>query len=216
MLYQSIRIFTTNRKNLKMHKITIAPPNHTIPKLSLVAIMLHIMLLSGINSNGQEKVHEPFGRTFNMGMGPSYYSSKILPSPFYSINYEYDIFNNITIAPFVGFASFRSEPSIIASRYYYYRATILPFGIKTTYYLDNLLKIPCRWDVYIACSLGYTYINKKWDYGYPGINDKIPGIREEYLQAGIGIEYHISRNTGFFIDVSTNAATAGISLHKYY
>ncbi len=124
------------------------------------SIVLFSLLFCNKESKGQESNSEPFGHSFNMGMGPGYFSTEILPAPFFTINYEYDFLNNLTIAPFIGFASYKGDASIIAARYYYYRATIIPFGIKTTYYLDQLLKIPCRWDVYIACSLGYTYINK--------------------------------------------------------
>ena len=180
------------------------------------SIVLFSLLFCNKESKGQENNTEPFGRSFNMGMGPGYFSTQILPAPFFTINYEYDVVNNLTVAPFVGFASYKGDARIIAARYYYYRATILPFGVKASYYLDLLLKLPCRWDVYIACSAGYTYINKKWDYGYPGNKTGIPGLREEYLQAHVGVEYHISRNTGLFVDVSTGVAVAGISLHRYY
>ncbi len=193
---------------------TLAYPK--LKKTCTYPVVLLLLLFNNLESKGQENNTEPFGRSFNMGMGPGYFSTEILPAPFFTINYEYDILNNLTIAPFLGFVSYKGDASVIASRYYYYWATILPFGIKTSYYLDQVLKIPCRWDVYIACSVGFTYINKTWDYGYPGIKGGIPGLREEYLHAHLGVEYHINRTTGLFVDLSTGVAVAGISLHKRY
>jgi hypothetical protein len=194
----------------------LAIAKHTANRcIHLKTLLLILMVSISTLSNGQENKIETYGKTFNMGVGPGYFSASILPAPFFAINYEFDILNNLTLSPFVSFASYKSEASIIASRYYYHRATILPFGIKATYYLDNLLKIPNKWDFYIGCSVGYTYIRKAWDFGYPGIIGGIPGLREEYVHAHVGAEYHVSKKAGLFVDVSTGVAVVGVSIHRY-
>jgi len=194
----------------------LATTKHSTDRCIYLKTLLTIILVCFcIFSNGQENKIETYGRSFNMGVGPGYFSASILPAPFFTINYEFDVLNNFTLAPFVSLASYKSEASIIASRYYYHRATILPFGIKATYYLDKLLKIPNKWDFYIGCSVGYTYIRKAWDFGYPGINGGIPGLREEYVHAHAGAEYHVSRKAGLFVDVSTGVAVVGVSIHRY-
>jgi hypothetical protein len=174
------------------------------------------VLLTDIQiATAQNTDAEPMGRTFNASIGPGYFGGLQLPAPFSTINYEYEVAGYTTIAPFLGFASYRSAPQVIGGKNYYYRATILPVGIKATYYLDKLLHIPCRWDVYVAGSAGYAFTTKEWDYGYPGTDDAVPGITLHFLLLHLGAEYHASKRTGLFADVSTGVATFGFAIHGY-
>ena len=173
------------------------------------------VVLAANSLSAQPDNREPFGRTFNAGMGPGYIGTVVLPSPFFIINYEYDLFRNATIAPFLGLASYSSGPHPYAGKNYFYRATILPMGLKATYNLDRLLRIPCRWDVYLACSAGYAYSERRWDLGYPGSKGTVAEVTQLYLHGHVGAEYHITRGTGLFADVSTSAAVAGFAFHRY-
>jgi hypothetical protein len=175
-------------------------------------ISLTLLLLRG---SAQELGTEPFGRTCNFGAGPGYFGTVVLPAPYFTLNYEYEIAGHLTIAPFLGLASYRSGPHPYAGKNYYYRATIMPMGLKATYYLDRLVRLPCRWDLYVAASVGYLYSRKSWDLGYPGSVGTIAGATQTYLLAHLGLEYHLNRNTGLFADFSNGATVGGISFHRY-
>lgn len=189
-----------------------AMTNYSAKALLLTALILFTDINASLAQNNDS---EPMGRAFNAGMGPGYFGGLQLPAPYTTINYEYEVAGYTTIAPFLGFASYRSAPQVLGGKNYYYRATILPVGIKATYYLDKLLHIPCRWDVYVAGSAGYAFTTKEWDYGYPGTDDAVPGITPHFLLLHLGAEYHVSKRTGLFADVSTGVATFGFAIHGY-
>ena len=158
--------------------------------------------------------NEHFGHTYNLGLGPGYFGAYLMRSPYFTFNYEIEALPNFTVAPFIGFSTYRSNPQTYGGRYYHYRGTIVPMGVKATYYFDDLIDLPYRWDLYAAGSLGFTYISKRWEDGYEGTVGNLPGIRPLFLDVHIGTEYHISDRTGIFLDLSTGVSVVGVALHR--
>ena len=157
--------------------------------------------------------HEYFGNTLNIGVGPGYFGATLMRSPYFTFNYEVDVLRNFTLAPFVGFSTYRSNPQVWGPRYYDYRGTIMPLGVKASYYFDEVIELPERWDLYAAGSLGYTIISKRWEDGYGGSVGTLPGIRPLFLDIHIGAEYQVTDATGIFLDLSTGTSVVGVGLH---
>ena len=158
--------------------------------------------------------YSDYGHTWNIGVGPGYFGRSFLRSPYLTVNYEFDVANNFTIAPFIGFSSFRSNPLPWSNGYYRYRGTIVPVGAKASYYFDDVLELPANWDIYAAASLGAIYVNKRWEEGYTGRTGDIPGVNPVYVDLHIGAEYHVNDATGIFVDLSGNVSTIGVALHR--
>lgn len=185
----------------------------TIISLALLSIVHTNVTLAQQASKKPVKKHELYGHSFNAGLGPGYPGRWLLPAPYFSVNYEFDVARNFTLAPFAGFSSYRSDPNYIKGVPYYYRASILPMGVKGTYYFDDLLNASSKWDFYAGASLGYALVHLSWDSFYPGDEKSLPGITPLYLQLHAGAEYHINHKAGLFLDVSTGGSLAGIAIH---
>jgi hypothetical protein len=147
------------------------------------------------------------GHTLNLGIGVGgyygYYNHVGHSLPVININYEFDVAKNFTLAPFVSIYSYRNDKD-------YYRETILPIGVKGTYYLDDAFRAGPAWDFYVAGSLGFAVRHVKWDDGHNGetyYKDVSPLILDLHL----GAEYHISSSVGLFLDLSTGVTTLGLS-----
>jgi hypothetical protein len=98
----------------------------------------------GTNLFAEKKTYSGnYGHTLNLGLGiggySCYYGYIGHTLPVFNINYEFDVANNFTLAPFVSFYSFRNSK-------YYYNETVLPIGVKGTYYFDQLLNANSDWD----------------------------------------------------------------------
>jgi hypothetical protein len=158
--------------------------------------------------------YSEYGHTWNIGVGPGYFGRSFLRSPYITANYEFDVARNFTLAPFVGFSTYRSNPQPWGGGMFRYRGTIAPIGVKATYYFDDVLELPADWDLYAAASLGAVYINKKWDEGYTGRTGEIAGVDPVYVDLHIGAEYHINDATGIFVDLSGNVSSIGVALHR--
>jgi hypothetical protein len=173
-------------------------------------------LFTTTKASGQE-VHkrarsENFGNTFNIGLGIAYFVD--YPTPYITANYELTVGRNFTLAPFIGFASYRSETGYFYGHdYYYYHETVVPVGVKGTYYFDELLGAGPRWDFYLAASLGFVYDKVVWDNGYFGNTGVARGTSPLFLDGHLGAEYHMSRKVGLFLDLSTGVSTVGLAFH---
>jgi hypothetical protein len=123
------------------------------------------------------KPTEKYGNTLNLGVGAGYYGNVGFFTPGVMLNYEIDVFKNFTLAPFIGASTFQdsyfwgnpNKPNYDPSYHYYnYRETIIPVGVKGTYYFDQLLHVNPKWDLYVATSVGYAFRtvtnNKQYDY----------------------------------------------------
>ena len=169
---------------------------------------------ASISASAQSKqtptADEYYGHTLNLGIGSAYFGYLGQSVLFFSANYEFDVAPSFTLAPSVGIASYQSD---LYYDGYYYRRTIIPIGVKGTYYFDDLLGLNPRWDIYLGASLGFTYDKVTWEDGYTGDRNAYHSSTPLYLLGHIGAEYHASRKVGIFLDLSTGVSTVGIGIH---
>ncbi|HEX2901112.1 MAG TPA: hypothetical protein VHS96_15445, partial [Bacteroidia bacterium] len=155
---------------------------------------------------------ESFGNTLNLGLGIGYYGYVGHAMPAFHLNYEFEVARNFTLAPFVTLVSYRNTRRW-SSQNYYYRQTVVPMGVKGTYYFDKLLHAGSRWDFYLAGSLGFAWRTTRWEDGYGGETHVTNGTSGLYLDGHIGAEYHASQNVGLFLDLSTGISLFGVAIH---
>lgn len=165
---------------------------------------------------------EKYGNTLNLGAGFGYYGTVGVITPAVTVNYEFDIFRDFTLAPFISASTFQdsyfwgdpnrpnSDPSY---HYYNYRETVIPVGIKGTYYFDEWLHVNPKWDIYLATSVGFAFKTVTWDNGYNGNLNAYQSVNPLYVSMHIGAEYHLSRKAGLFLDLSTGISTFGVAIH---
>lgn len=176
-----------------------------------------------LSVNSQDlNTSEKYGNTLNLGAGIGYYGYVGSSLPVGIINYEFDVAKKFTLAPFIGFYSYRNyyywgnpnkpnwDPSY---RRYAYRTTAIPIGVKGTYYFDDILHANSKWDFYLAGSLGFVYRKVTWDADYYGDKNVYKTASPLYLDAHIGAEYHLNNSLGLFIDLSTGLSTFGLAVH---
>ncbi|CAN5422045.1 hypothetical protein BH10BAC1_BH10BAC1_02340 [soil metagenome] len=188
----------------------------------IIIISLSILALA-FNAKAQDKPEaEKFGNTLNLGAGIGYYGYVGHSVPFGTLNYEFDVARNFTLAPFAGIYSYqntyywgdpkfsKSDPSY---RYYSYRATAIPVGVKGTYYFDQLFRAGPKWDFYAAGSLGFVFRKVVWENGYYGDKRVYQSTSPLYLDAHVGAEYHMTQKAGIFLDLSSGVSTFGFAIH---
>jgi hypothetical protein len=181
--------------------------------------ILLIVLLGGMQVNGFAQ--ESFGNTLNLGVGIGYYRYANHNMPVLHANYEFNVAKDFTLAPFITFYSYRDDyywgSPAYPYRYYRYRETVVPVGVKGTYYFDDLLNAGAPWDFYLAGSLGFTIVKTTWEDGYYGDRrihrNMYSGTSPLYLDLHIGAEYHFNDNIGLFLDLSSGVSTIGIGIH---
>jgi hypothetical protein len=162
----------------------------------------------------QQHHEESYGNTLNLGVGFAYYGYIGYSVPMIFANYEFNVARSFTLAPFIGFSSYRSYDNYdYNGNQYYYHETIIPMGVKGTYYFDKLLGAGPKWDFYLAASLGFVYDNIVWDNGYNGDRNLSRTASPLYLDGHIGTEYHFNRRCGVFLDLSTGVSTVGLAIH---
>ena len=171
---------------------------------------LFLLMILGTNLSAQETASsEKFGNTLNLGLGLGYYGYVGHSIPVLHLNYEFGLARNFTLAPFISFYSYRRS-----TKYgYYYHETVIPVGVKGTYYFDELLKANSKWDFYLAGSLGFAIVNSRWENGYYDDNNEYRRSSPLYLDLHIGTEYHVSNRIGVFLDLSTGVSTIGLAIH---
>lgn len=168
-----------------------------------------ILLTLGTNLSAQKNSgYGEYGNTLNIGLGiggySGYYGYVGHTLPVFNINYEFGVARNFTLAPFVTLYSY-SDPN--------YTTYVTPIGVKGTLYLDQLLHAGSRWDFYVAGSLGVSLVSTTWNDNYYGDRTYYRSVDPLYLDLHLGTEYHISRNIGAFLDLSTGISTIGIAIH---
>lgn len=180
-------------------------------KITLTLIVL--LVFAGLNTKAQDNNYpEKFGKTLNIGVGLGYYGYIERPLPVFHADFEIDVVRNFTLAPFINFYSYRNKYKYDHNDYYYYE-TVIPIGVKATYYFDELLKANKDWDFYLAGSLGFAIRNSHWDADYNGDKDYYKGVRPLYLDVHAGAEYHFNPKLGAFLDLSTGVSTIGLAIH---
>lgn len=183
-------------------------------KLTIIA--LTVLSLFGNRVFAQSN-YEKYGKTLNLGIGLGYYGYVGHALPVLHADLEFDVARSFTLAPFIGFYSYRNyyywgNPNH-PYRDYNYTETVIPIGVKGTYYFDKILGAGSKWDFYLAASLGFAIVNTTWENGYYGEKTIEGGASPLYLDLHIGTEYHLSRKAGLFLDLSTGVSTAGVGIH---
>jgi hypothetical protein len=137
--------------------------------------------------------------------------------PVFSINYEFNVAPNFTLAPFASIYTFSDNyywgNANYPDRYYSYRETVIPIGVKGTYYFDKILNATSKWDFYLGGSLGYAIVNSRWEDGYYGDKNYYHNGNSLFLDLHIGTEYHFNDRIGAFLDLSSGISTIGIAIH---
>lgn len=184
-------------------------------KKTIIISLFFIAILS-FNTSAQRAHYtrrvqssESFGHTLNLGIGiggySGYYGNSIGTLPVFNVNYEFDAARDFTLAPFVTFVSYRNDQ-------YYYHETVVPIGLKGTYYLDRALNANSNWDFYLAGSLGFSIVKTTWDDGYYRTSN-YNTVNPLFLDLHIGTELHLSNAVGIFLDLSTGVSTIGLAIH---
>jgi hypothetical protein len=177
---------------------------------SIIVLVLILVLSNPMGAQGSH------GNTFNLGIGLGYYGYVRGSVAVLQANYELEVSPNFTLAPFIGFYSYRSDYYWDNRGYYGFRETVIPLGVKGFYYFDDLLEADEKWDFYLAASLGAAIRRTRWDEGYYG--DKkayrrhYRGASPIYLDLHAGAEYHFNDRIGMFLDLSTGVSTLGVSI----
>jgi len=183
-------------------------------------IAFFILLMPDVISAQDKPVREKYGKTLNLSAGIGYFGYVGHALPFGSVNYEFDLARNITLAPFVGIYSYRNYyywnnngNGNSLYRKYSYRETAFPVGVKAAYYFDELFSANEKWDFYAAGSFGFVFKSVVWESGYNGDKYAYKSASPLYLDGHIGAEYHINYKTGFFLDLSSGVSTLGLAVH---
>lgn len=183
-----------------------------------LALFAFLLCATFYSAHAQEK----FGNTFNIGLGvggyAGYYHYVGRSLPVISANYEFAVVPNFTLAPFASISTYTNQyywgNNNRPYRYYTYRETLIPVGVKGTYYFDQLLNANSKWDFYAAGSLGFVIINSSWDSDYDGDRNHYKNGSPLFLDLHIGTEYHFNDRLGLFLDLSTGVSTVGLAFHS--
>ena len=193
--------------------------------LNIITLTL-LLALGSINAataqDGYSKTQirdrdEKYGNTLNLGVGLGYYGYVGHSIGAFHADYELDVARCFTLAPFINFYTFQDYAywgdQHNQYRYYTYRQTVIPIGVKGTYYFDKLLNVNKKWDFYLAASLGFVVRNTTWESGYYGQTAVNEGAGALYLDLHAGAEYHFNKKIGLFLDLSTGVSTLGLGFH---
>ncbi len=185
---------------------------------TLIITSLLLLTLSLTNSSAQEiSTPEKYGKTLNLGAGAGYYGYVGQAMPVVHADFEFDVARNFTLAPFITYYSYQRSYYWGNPKYpyrdYSYRQTVIPVGVKGSYYFDQLLRAGAKWDFYAAGSLGFAIRNTTWEDGYYGETSVQHGASGLYIDAHAGAEYHFSQKAGVFLDLSSGISTFGLALH---
>lgn len=164
---------------------------------------------------------DSYSHTLNVGLGvggyAGYYGYAGRSIPVLHINYELGIVQNFTLAPFISIYTFSDNyywgDNNSPSRFYHYRETVIPIGVKGTYYFDELLTAGSAWDFYLAASAGVAIVRSNWETGYNGDKNYYHGGRSAFVDVHIGAEYHVNHQLGVFLDLSSGFSTIGLAIH---
>ncbi len=182
---------------------------------------MFIYFIASFQINAQKtNTSEQYGKTFNLGLGvggySGYYSYVGHSIPVFNFNYEFAIAPSATLSPFISFYTYSNRYYWGVNntyKYYKYRETVIPIGIKGYYYFDQILEAKSKWDFYLAGSLGFALVRSSWDSDYYGDEDHFQRGNSLFLDIHAGVEYHVNRKFGLYFDLSSGTSTIGISIH---
>ncbi len=187
----------------------------------IIIILSAFIFIKNVNAQDMS-TPEKYGKTLNLGAGIGYYGYVGHALPVGTLNFEFDVAKNFTLAPFLGIYSYQNyyywgdpnkpngDPSY---RNYSYRSVSVPAGVKGTYYFDQLFRANSRWDFYAAGSVGFIFRTITWENGYYGDKYIYRNQSPLYLAAHIGSECHLNSKVGLFLDLSTGVSTFGLAIH---
>jgi hypothetical protein len=187
-----------------------------------IFILLFLITILSISSFAQRNRNsEKYGKTLNLGVGvggySGYYGYVGHTLPVFNINYEFDVASSFTLAPFASFYTFTESyywgNNNYPNKYYTYRQTVIPVGIKGSYYFDKIFEASSSWDFYLAGSLGFAIVNSSWDEDYYGDKDFYNKGNPLFLDIHAGVEYHFNNKVGMFLDLSSGVSTIGLAFH---
>lgn len=177
-------------------------------------IYLFLLLFLGNTVFAQETtVNEKYGKTLNLGLGVGYYGYIGHSMPVFHADFEIDVARSFTLSPFISLYTYRNEYYSNLGNRYYYHETVVPVGVKGTYYFDELLHASANWDFYVATSVGFAFSRTFWDNGYDGDKDAFRGVNPLFVDFHLGTEYHVNKKIGIFFDLSTGVSTIGVAIH---
>lgn len=155
---------------------------------SYLVILLTVLIASANAQNEPEP--EKFGKVLNLGLNLP--NGKYLLMP--TINYEFDIAKNITLAPVVEVYSVRDRLFHSENE----SGAAFVFAAKGCYYFDQLFHAGPKWDFYAGVSAGFAYesVTDKED------NSTEQSIKRVNPKAHVGAQLNIKPNMGLFLDIS--------------
>ncbi|HLP56369.1 MAG TPA: hypothetical protein VK151_15135 [Fluviicola sp.] len=182
--------------------------------------LIATLILAGICHQplqAQETGPEEYGPTLNIGPGIGYYGYVGQSIPAFHADLEFDIAHNFTLAPFVTVLTYENlyywGDLDSPFRYYSYRRTIIPVGLKGIYYFDQLFGAGPKWDFYLGASLGFAFRTTSWEDGYEGEITVSRGESSVYFDGHIGTEYHFTETIGLQLDLSPGISTLCLAVH---
>jgi hypothetical protein len=190
-------------------------------KKTIIIFLLFCSIIS-INAMAQRgNTGEKYGKTLNLGIGiggySGYYGYVGHSLPVLNINYEFDAASSFTLAPFASFYSYTNSyywgNKNYPYKYYNYRETVIPIGVKGSYYFDKIFDANSNWDFYLAGSLGFSIVSASWDSDYYGDKNYFHNGSSLFLDIHAGVEYHMSSHLGLFLDLSSGVSTIGLAFH---
>ena len=135
-----------------------------------ILILLYLLLTCTTNAQTKSFAGGQYGHVLNIGIGNSYYNYIGHTVPVLHANYEFQVARNITLAPFITFYRYSNSQywgnSQNSYKSYYYHQTVIPVGVKGSYYFDELLNAGTNWDFYLAGSLGFAFRSTSWEDGF--------------------------------------------------
>ncbi len=181
-------------------------------------IILTGLLLMAFHFDGNSQ--ERYGKTLNMGVGVAGYSGYYKYAgtvPVFNINYEIDVVKNLTLAPFASIYAFKDEyrwgDNNNPDQYYTYTEVVIPVGIKSYYYFDDLINATSDWDIYAGTSLGLAIVNSSWEAGYNGNKNHFNKGTQVFLDIHVGATYHFNKRMGAYLDLSSGVSTIGLQFN---
>src|SRR4051812_5530118 len=186
-------------------------------KKTIIACTVMLLLALSLGAQETKDPGEKYGNTLNIGLGAGYYGYIGRTVPMLHMDYEIDIARNITIAPSISYLAYQNyyywgNPKY-PYRNYSYRQTVVPVGVKACYYFDKMLKAGAAWDFYLALSGGVTLQKTSWETGYYGETSVVRQSGGVFVDFHIGMEYHLGKKAGLFLDLSTGNSTFGLAIH---
>jgi hypothetical protein len=184
-------------------------------KKTIFTVVLAVFIIGSTVTAQKTGYAEKHGKTLNLGLGvggyAGYYNYVGHSLPVFNVNYEFDVARNFTLAPFISFSTYRNGYYWHDNTYYFHE-TLIPIGLKGTYYFDQIFQAGSQWDFYLAGSLGFAIVTTSWDNGYNGDRNYYQDGSPLFFDLHAGAEYHFNRHVGAFLDLSTGVSTIGLSI----